>query len=72
MGKKILVPCLDVITIAFFVEKCTVKDHICNVCNVMLQIKMSLKAKLKAIKPLTISLKMVDQTAYYKLINLQY
>ena len=41
--------------------------------NVMLQIKMSLKAKLKAIiKPLTVSLfrEMVDQTDYYKLINL--
>ena len=38
----------------------------------MLQIKMSLKAKLKAIKLLTISLfwNMVDQTTYYKLINL--
>ena len=31
---------------------------------------MSLRAKLNAIKPLTISLfwKMVDQTAYYKLV----
>ena len=28
MGKKILVPCLDVIMIAFFPEKYTVKDHI--------------------------------------------
>ena len=30
MGKKILVPCLDVIMIAFFPEKYTVKDHISN------------------------------------------
>ena len=30
MGKKILVPCLDVIMIALFPEKCTVKDHISN------------------------------------------
>ena len=30
MGKKILVPCLDVIMIAFFAEKYTVKDHISN------------------------------------------
>ena len=30
MGKKILVPCLDAIMIAFFPEKCTVKDHISN------------------------------------------
>ena len=30
MGKKILVPCLDVIMIAFIPEKCTVKDHISN------------------------------------------
>ena len=39
--------------------------------NVMLQIIMSLKTKLIAIKPLTISLfwKMVDQTAYYNLMN---
>ena len=28
MGKKILVPCLGVIMIAFFSEKYTVKDHI--------------------------------------------
>ena len=28
MGKKILVPCLDVIMIAFFPAKYTVKDHI--------------------------------------------
>ena len=28
MGKKILVPCLDVIMIAFFPEKYTVKDQI--------------------------------------------
>ena len=30
MGKKILVPCLDVIMIAIFAEKYTVKDHISN------------------------------------------
>jgi len=30
MGKKILVPCLDVIMFAFFPEKYTVKDHISN------------------------------------------
>ena len=30
MGKKILVPCLDVIMIAFFPEKYTVKDQISN------------------------------------------
>ena len=30
MRKKILVPCLDVIMIAFFPEKYTVKDHISN------------------------------------------
>ena len=30
MGKKIFVPCLDVIMIAFFPEKYTVKDHISN------------------------------------------
>ena len=30
MGKKIFVPCLDVIMIAFFSEKYTVKDHISN------------------------------------------
>ena len=30
MGKKILVPCLDVIMIAFFAKKYTVKDHISN------------------------------------------
>ena len=30
MGKKILFPCLDVKMIAFFPEKCTVKDHISN------------------------------------------
>ena len=30
MGKKILVPGLDVIMIAFFAEKYTVKDHISN------------------------------------------
>ena len=30
MGKKILVPCLDVIMIAFFPEKYIVKDHISN------------------------------------------
>ena len=30
MGKRILVPCLDVIIIAFFPEKYTVKDHISN------------------------------------------
>ena len=30
MGKKIFVPCLDVIMIAFFSEKFTVKDHISN------------------------------------------
>ena len=30
MEKKILVPCLDVIMIAFFAEKYTVKDHISN------------------------------------------
>ena len=30
MGNKILVPCLDVIMIAFFPEKYTVKDHISN------------------------------------------
>ena len=28
MGKKILVPCLGLIMIAFFSEKYTVKDHI--------------------------------------------
>ena len=28
MGKKILVPCLDVTMIAFFAKKYTVKDHI--------------------------------------------
>ena len=28
MGKKILVPCFDVIIIAFFPEKYKVKDHI--------------------------------------------
>ena len=28
MEKKILVPCLDVIMIAFFAKKYTVKDHI--------------------------------------------
>ena len=28
MGKKIFVPCLDVILIAFFSEKYTVKDYI--------------------------------------------
>ena len=28
MGKEIPVPCLDVIMIAFFPEKYTVKDHI--------------------------------------------
>ena len=28
MGKKVLVPCLDVIMIAFLPEKDTVKDHI--------------------------------------------
>ena len=30
MGKKILVLCFDVIMIAFFPEKYTVKDHISN------------------------------------------
>ena len=30
MGKKILVPCLDVIMIAFSPQKYTVKDHISN------------------------------------------
>ena len=30
MRKKILVPCFDVIMIAFFPEKYTVKDHISN------------------------------------------
>ena len=30
MGKKILVPGLDVIMIAIFAEKYTVKDHISN------------------------------------------
>ena len=30
MGKKILVPCFDVIMIAFFPKKYTVKDHISN------------------------------------------
>ena len=30
MGQKILGPCLDVIMIAFFPEKYTVKDHISN------------------------------------------
>ena len=30
MGKKIPVPCLDVIMIAFFPRKYTVKDHISN------------------------------------------
>ena len=30
MGKKIVVPCLDVIMIAFSPEKYTVKDHISN------------------------------------------
>ena len=30
MGKKIFVPCLDVIMIAFFSEKYTVKDYISN------------------------------------------
>ena len=30
MGKKIFVPCLYVIMIAFFPEKYTVKDHISN------------------------------------------
>ena len=30
MSKKILVPCLDVIMIAFYAEKYTVKDHISN------------------------------------------
>ena len=30
MGKKIIVPCLDVILIAFFPEKYTVKDRISN------------------------------------------
>ena len=30
MGKKIFVPCLDVIMIAFFSEKFTVKDYISN------------------------------------------
>ena len=30
MGKKIPVPCLDVIMIAFIPEKYTVKDHISN------------------------------------------
>ena len=30
MGKTILVPCLEVITIAFFTEEYTVKDHIFN------------------------------------------
>ena len=30
MEKKILVPCLDVIMIALFAEKYTVKDHISN------------------------------------------
>ena len=30
MGKKILVPCLDVIMVAFFPEKYTLKDHISN------------------------------------------
>ena len=30
MGKKILVSCLDVIMIAFFAKKYTVKDHISN------------------------------------------
>ena len=30
MGKKTLVSCLDVIMIAFFAEKYTVKDHISN------------------------------------------
>ena len=30
MGKKILVPCLDVILIAFFPRLYTVKDNICN------------------------------------------
>ena len=30
MGKKILVPCSDVIMIAFFPEKYTVKDNISN------------------------------------------
>ena len=30
MGKTILVPCLEVITIAFFPEEYTVKDHISN------------------------------------------
>ena len=30
MGEKILGPCLDVIMIAFFPEKNTVKDHISN------------------------------------------
>ena len=30
MGKKILVPYLDVIMIPFFPEKYTVKDHISN------------------------------------------
>ena len=30
MGNKILVPCLDVIMIAFFPEKYKVKDHIFN------------------------------------------
>ena len=30
MGKKFLVPCSDVVMIAFFREKYTVKDHISN------------------------------------------
>ena len=30
MGKKVLVPCLNVIMIAFFSDKYTVKDYISN------------------------------------------
>ena len=33
MGKKMLVPCLDVMMIAFFPEKYTVKDYISNTLN---------------------------------------